>query len=58
MARLMRGRDRQKQNGVDAEKLGARWVYVDLWDQALQRPDAHSDPDVDCLHCKPRFLVL
>jgi hypothetical protein len=42
----------RQQNGVDARKFGARWVYVDLWDQALQRPDAHSDPAVDCLHCK------
>jgi hypothetical protein len=55
VARLMRDRDQRKQNGVDAKKLGARWVYVDLWDQALQRPDAHSDPVVDCLHCKPAF---
>jgi hypothetical protein len=28
---------------------------VDLWEQALQRPDAHSDPGVDCLHCKPSY---
>ena len=55
VGRLMRERNLRKQNGVDAEKLGARWVYVDLWDQALQRPDAHSDPAVDCLHCKPTF---
>jgi hypothetical protein len=34
------------------EGAGARWFYMDLWSQALQRPDAHSEPGVDCLHCE------
>jgi hypothetical protein len=45
ISRLMRERDQFR-------KLGAKWMYVDVWEQALQRPDAHSDPAVDCLHCK------
>jgi len=57
VARLMWERHLRKQNGADAKNLGARWVYVDLWNQALQRPDAHSDPAVDCLHwCLPSVL--
>jgi hypothetical protein len=55
VTRLMREWDWRKQHGTDPKKSGARWVYVDLWEQALQRPDAHSDPGVDCLHCKPSF---
>jgi hypothetical protein len=35
---------------------GARAFHLDLWDQALQRPDAHSmtkvPMGVDCLHCE------
>lgn len=38
--------------------VGARWHYMDIWDMALQRPDAHTqnlvDPaheNYDCLHC-------
>ena len=58
VARLMWERNRREQNGEDAKNFGARWVYVDLWNQALQRPDAHSDPAVDCLHCKPAFSIL
>ena len=25
---------------------------MDVWDQALQRPDAHTEPGTDCLHCE------
>lgn len=57
VARLMRERNWWKRSGADAGKLGARWVYMDLWEQALQRPDAHSDPAVDCLHwCLPSIF--
>ncbi|RDB27159.1 hypothetical protein Hypma_004567 [Hypsizygus marmoreus] len=36
---------------------GARWFYLDLWDVNLQRPDAHSEPGIDCLHwCLPSVL--
>ena len=31
---------------------GASWLFMDVWDQALQRPDAHTEPGTDCLHCK------
>ncbi len=38
---------------------GATWYYMDIWDMAIQRPDAHTqnlvDPvreNYDCLHCE------
>ncbi|EAU89966.1 hypothetical protein CC1G_05882 [Coprinopsis cinerea okayama7 len=35
---------------LDGAGLGPKWLYVDFWEMALQRPDAHSD----CLHwCLP-----
>ncbi|KAG5653471.1 hypothetical protein H0H81_000240 [Sphagnurus paluster] len=47
---LMRNREWRKSRAVRA--LGAKWYYLDLWDVNLQRPDAHSEPGVDCLHCE------
>ncbi|KIJ92261.1 hypothetical protein K443DRAFT_440431 [Laccaria amethystina LaAM-08-1] len=29
---------------------GVKWIFMDVWDQALQRPDAHTEPGTDCLH--------
>jgi hypothetical protein len=31
---------------------GVKWIFMDVWDQALQRPDAHTEPGTDCLHCE------
>lgn len=43
----------------------AKWYYMDIWDMALQRPDAHTqnlvDPaheNYDCLHCASTFVCL
>ena len=36
---------------------GARWLFMDVWDQALQRPDAHTEPGTDCLHCEFLFFM-
>ena len=30
---------------------------MDVWDQALQRPDAHTEPGTDCLHCEFLFFM-
>ncbi|TFK33345.1 hypothetical protein BDQ12DRAFT_615434 [Crucibulum laeve] len=46
---------------VNSKYKGPKWYYMDVWDQALQRPDAHTqnliDPkndNLDCLHwCVP-----
>ena len=39
-----------------ATKGGATWLYLDIWDMSLQRPDAHNEP-TDCLHwCMPVVL--
>ncbi|TFK25740.1 hypothetical protein FA15DRAFT_327405 [Coprinopsis marcescibilis] len=36
------------------QRLYAKWHYLDIWSQALQRPDAHYDPSQDCLRwCSP-----
>jgi hypothetical protein len=32
-------------------KRMSRWHYLDIWSQALQRPDAHYEPGEDCLNC-------
>ena len=32
-------------------KKMSRWHYLDIWSQALQRPDAHYEPGEDCLNC-------
>jgi hypothetical protein len=37
---------------LQGNNAGAKWFYMDLWSQALQRPDAHSEPGHDCLHCE------
>ena len=29
-----------------------RWHYLDVYNIALQRPDAHWEPGKDCLHCE------
>ncbi|KAF5332207.1 hypothetical protein D9611_008173 [Ephemerocybe angulata] len=34
--------------------VGMRWLYVDVYEMSLQRPDAHAVPGKDCLHwCLP-----
>ncbi|KAG5640650.1 hypothetical protein DXG03_007659, partial [Asterophora parasitica] len=43
-------RDREWRQSTASRALGAKWFYLDLWDVNLQRPDAHSEPGVDCLH--------
>lgn len=48
--RLMRDRAQRKSRTNMA--LGAKWYYLDLWSLNLQRPDAHSEPGIDCLHCE------
>ncbi|KAF8987563.1 hypothetical protein BDQ17DRAFT_1374939 [Cyathus striatus] len=41
--------------GETRKRLG--WVYLDVWGLALQRPDAHAESGVDCLHwCLPGML--
>ncbi|KAG6874288.1 hypothetical protein C0995_001513 [Termitomyces sp. Mi166 len=52
---LMRDRAwRRSRTGV---ARGAKWYYLDLWSLNLQRPDAHSEPGIDCLHwCLPSVL--
>jgi len=50
-------RERAWRESRAARSLGAKWFYLDLWDVDLQRPDAHSEPGVDCLHwCLPSVL--
>jgi hypothetical protein len=40
-------------------KIYAKWYYLDIWQQALQRPDAHRDPLADCLSCEfIPFLIV
>ncbi|TEB34056.1 hypothetical protein FA13DRAFT_1828178 [Coprinellus micaceus] len=35
-------------------RTGPKWHYVDFYEMALQRPDAHNVPGRDCLHwCLP-----
>ncbi|KAF5332286.1 hypothetical protein D9611_008082 [Ephemerocybe angulata] len=29
---------------------GVKWLFMDVYDMSLQRPDAHSSPGKDCLH--------
>ena len=45
---------------MEGEKRGRRrerWLFMDVWDQALQRPDAHTEPGTDCLHCESDLCV-
>ncbi|KAG6856610.1 hypothetical protein H0H87_002565 [Tephrocybe sp. NHM501043] len=50
-------RDRAWRRSRTGMMRGARWYYLDLWDVNLQRPDAHSEPGIDCLHwCLPSVL--
>lgn len=38
-------------------KVYSKWYYLDIWHQALQRPDAHRDPLADCLsYCSPALF--
>lgn len=34
----------------------AKWNYVDVWNEALQRPDAHYNPARDCVQCESRLV--
>lgn len=34
---------------------GVKWLFVDVYEMALQRPDAHNSPGSDCLHCEFDF---
>ncbi|KAG6869090.1 hypothetical protein C0993_003410 [Termitomyces sp. T159_Od127] len=45
-------RDRAWRRSRTGMAQGAKWYYLDLWSLDLQRPDAHSEPGVDCLHCE------
>ncbi|KAG6853554.1 hypothetical protein C0991_003346 [Blastosporella zonata] len=50
-------RDRAWRRSRTGMMRGAKWYYLDLWDVNLQRPDAHSEPGIDCLHwCLPSVL--
>ncbi|KAG6917497.1 hypothetical protein DXG01_002361 [Tephrocybe rancida] len=50
-------RDRAWRRSRTGMMRGAKWYYLDLWDLNLQRPDAHSEPGIDCLHwCLPSVL--
>lgn len=49
-----------KRDALPTSSRSAKWYYMDLWEMALQRPDAHTqnlvDPsheNYDCLHCEP-----
>lgn len=37
---------------IKRRKGKAKWIYLDVWNQALQRPDAHYGPPGDCVNCK------
>ncbi|PFH47457.1 hypothetical protein AMATHDRAFT_102370, partial [Amanita thiersii Skay4041] len=52
VGRLMRGR---REGWM--RRVGARWAYWDVWEMAVQRPDAHLQPGVDCLQwCLPSLM--
>lgn len=55
----------EKRGGLPEPEIsrGAKWYYMDIWNMALQRPDAHTqnlvDPaheNYDCLHCEPHIF--
>jgi hypothetical protein len=53
---LNRMRQKQAFARQGTTKAGAIWIYLDIWDMSLQRPDAHNEP-TDCLHwCMPVVL--
>ncbi|KAL1682960.1 hypothetical protein EV122DRAFT_258892 [Schizophyllum commune] len=41
-----------------ASDAGPRWYYLDIYGLSLQRPDAHSNPDDDCLHWCGRSVPI
>jgi hypothetical protein len=47
--------DRVCEEGMGGRRV--KWIFMDVWDQALQRPDVHTKPGMDCLHCE-FFLSL
>ncbi|KAG5716291.1 hypothetical protein E4T56_gene10626 [Termitomyces sp. T112] len=50
-------RERAWRRSRTGRARGAKWYYLDLWSLSLQRPDAHSEPGIDCLHwCLPSVL--
>lgn len=60
---LVRERDGQQnrasieEHGKGSGTGGAKWYYLNIWDMSLQRPDAHSEPGKDCLHCEFLFRL-
>ncbi|KAJ2927342.1 hypothetical protein H1R20_g9758, partial [Candolleomyces eurysporus] len=49
---LQRERKASIERGEDVR--GVKWLFVDLYEMSLQRPDAHGSPGRDCLHwCLP-----
>ncbi|KAF6758225.1 hypothetical protein DFP72DRAFT_189008 [Ephemerocybe angulata] len=39
------------------KKGKAKWRYLEVWNQTLQRPDAHYSPPTDCLNwCSPAIF--
>jgi len=45
--------DRLREEGMGGR---VKWIFMDVWDQALQRPDAHTEPGTDCLHCESFYV--
>ncbi|KAG2020985.1 hypothetical protein CC2G_006264 [Coprinopsis cinerea AmutBmut pab1-1] len=54
IVRLEQERKQMEEKPYPFTKYYAKWRYLDVWSQALQRPDAHYDPTQDCLSwCSP-----
>jgi len=45
-------RRRNMTGDMGERETEAKWRFLDFWEMSLQRPDAHSEPGRDCLHCK------
>ncbi|KAJ3550756.1 hypothetical protein NMY22_g251 [Coprinellus aureogranulatus] len=42
---------------IKRRKGKAKWIYLDVWNEALQRPDAHFSPPGDCVQwCPPAIF--
>jgi hypothetical protein len=48
--REQRKREAAVKRGEDMQRV--KWLFVDLYEMSLQRPDAHGAPGRDCLHCE------
>lgn len=51
IVRLEQERKQMLAKPYQMQKVYAKWHFLDIWGQALQRPDAHHDPLQDCLSC-------